>query len=126
MSYLVATLGIRDKLYHLPFLVLLVSAMPHLATAGSGDTASELLVSMGSGTNLEDFYPSVAINSPHEDPQGPVSLPTPHHVHSGPRLHLQESGYQERSLPTTGECVLLCDVHCILCYFQFQCNPRVI
>ncbi len=30
---------------------------------GSGDTASELLVSMGSGSNLEDFYPSVAINS---------------------------------------------------------------
>ena len=31
--------------------------------AGSGDTASELLVSMGSGTSLEDFYPSIAINS---------------------------------------------------------------
>lgn len=30
---------------------------------GSGDTASELLVSMGSGTSLEDFYPSIAINS---------------------------------------------------------------
>ena len=35
---------------------------PSLLT-GSGDTASELLVSMGSGSNLEDFYPSVAINS---------------------------------------------------------------
>lgn len=31
--------------------------------AGTGDTASELLVSMGSGTSLEDFYPSIAINS---------------------------------------------------------------
>ena len=43
---------------------------PHLHTCactctlpGSGDTASELLVSMGSGTSLEDFYPSIAINS---------------------------------------------------------------
>jgi len=30
---------------------------------GTGDTASELLVSMGSGTSLEDFYPAIAINA---------------------------------------------------------------
>ncbi len=37
--------------------------LPLSLLTGSGDTASELLVSMGSGSNLEDFYPSVAINS---------------------------------------------------------------
>ena len=41
----------------LPFFV------PPLSPAGSGDSASELLVSMGSGTSLEDFYPSIAINA---------------------------------------------------------------
>ena len=33
------------------------------AHTGSGDTASELLVSTGSGKSLQDFYPSIAINA---------------------------------------------------------------
>ena len=40
-----------------------ISSESSLFVAGTGDTASELLVSMGSGTSLDDFYPSIAINS---------------------------------------------------------------